>query len=186
MANALKCDRCGSYFDYNPEAKFNFIAFGHKDIIIGKNFPVKDICPDCMELFMKWFENPDNYEPQDLVKNITEEYDRVIKSGDRRAIAHFKNKHGYTMTKEEIDIVNEDKVKHDSIICSPGTPTMDEVRDFCINFSKECSECPFYDEDSWDECSLNKEPHNWSSEEEIISKLLDYKIKHPDWRKKDK
>ena len=47
MANALKCDRCKNYFDYDPEAKANFIAFGHKDIIIGKNFPVKDICPKC-------------------------------------------------------------------------------------------------------------------------------------------
>ena len=59
MASALKCDRCKNYFDYDPSAKFNFIAFGHKDIIIGKNFPVKDICPNCMEQFMKWFENAD-------------------------------------------------------------------------------------------------------------------------------
>lgn len=57
MANALKCDRCGSYFDYNPNAKNNFIAFGHKDIVVGRNFPTKDICPNCMEMFMKWFEN---------------------------------------------------------------------------------------------------------------------------------
>ena len=61
--------------------------------------------------------------------------------------------------------------------------TMDELRDFCENFGKNCSECPFYDEDSWEDCSLNKQPHNWSSEEEIFSKLLDYKIKHSDWRK---
>ena len=46
-------------------------------------------------------------------EDIYDEYDRVIKSGDRRAIAHFKNEHGYTMTKEEIDIVNEDKVKEE-------------------------------------------------------------------------
>lgn len=57
MANALKCDRCGSYFDYDPKAKYNFIAFGHKDIIIGKNFPVKDICPGCMREFLVWFEH---------------------------------------------------------------------------------------------------------------------------------
>lgn len=67
---------------------------------------------------------------------------------------------------------------------STRTPTMDELREFCNNFSKECSDCPFYDKESWDECSLNKQPHNWSSEEEIFSKLLDYKIKQPDWRKK--
>ena len=73
MASALKCDRCGSYFDYNPVAN-NFIAFGHKDIIVGRNFPVKDICPNCMELFKKWYENPDNYDPNDLVKDLNEDY----------------------------------------------------------------------------------------------------------------
>jgi hypothetical protein len=57
MSTALKCDRCKNYFDYDPEVKNNFIAFGHKDIIVGKNFPVKDICPNCMEMFIKWFEN---------------------------------------------------------------------------------------------------------------------------------
>lgn len=68
MANALKCDRCKNYFDYSPVTK-NFIAFGHKDIVIGKNFPVKDICPDCMEQFMTWFENPDN---------VDEEYQKAL------------------------------------------------------------------------------------------------------------
>lgn len=58
MMNALKCDRCKNYFDYDPSAKYNFIAFGHKDIIVGKNFPVKDICPGCMKEFMDWFEAP--------------------------------------------------------------------------------------------------------------------------------
>lgn len=78
MASALKCDRCKNYFDYDPSAKNNFIAFGHKDIIVGRNFPVKDICPNCMDLFMKWFENPDNYDPQDLVKNFDEEYQKEL------------------------------------------------------------------------------------------------------------
>jgi hypothetical protein len=77
--NALKCDRCKNYFDYNPAIK-NFIAFGHKDIVIGKNFPVKDICPDCIESFMNWFENPDNYDPHDLVKNINEEFQKTSES----------------------------------------------------------------------------------------------------------
>ena len=79
MANALKCDRCGSYFDYSPATK-NFIAFGHKDIVVEKNFPVKDICPDCMIEFMTWFENPDNYDPQDLVRNIDEEYQKALEA----------------------------------------------------------------------------------------------------------
>lgn len=67
-----------------------------------------------------------------------------------------------------------------------SAPTMDELRDFCYHFSKDCSECPFYDKENWENCGLKKIPSNWSSEEEIISKLLDYKIKHPDWRKKEK
>ena len=62
--------------------------------------------------------------------------------------------------------------------------TMDEIRDFCNNFSKECSECPFYDE-GCDECELKTFPCNWSSEKEIFSKFLDYKVNHPDWRKVD-
>ena len=66
MANALKCDRCGSYFDYNPNAK-NFIGFGHKDIVVGRNFPIKDICPNCMELFTKWFGNTDGWKPEDCL-----------------------------------------------------------------------------------------------------------------------
>ena len=42
-----------------------------------------------------------------------DEYDRIIKSGDKRAIAHFKNKNGYTMMKKEMDVVNEDKFKEE-------------------------------------------------------------------------
>lgn len=52
--NALKCDRCNDYFDYEQD-KDNFISFGHKDIVVGRNFPVKDICPNCMAIFKKWF-----------------------------------------------------------------------------------------------------------------------------------
>lgn len=71
-----------------------------------------------------------------------------------------------------------------NFIAHPTRPaTMDELRDFCKNFSKNCSECPFYDEDNWEDCKFNTIPCNWSSEEEIFSKLLDYKVKHPDWRK---
>ena len=70
MANALKCDRCGSYFDYSPATK-NFIAFGHKDIVIGNKFPVKDTCPDCITSFMYWFENPGNWKPEDCLEYIS-------------------------------------------------------------------------------------------------------------------
>lgn len=78
MANALKCDRCGNYFDYEPNVK-NFIAFGHKDIVVGKNRPVKDICPSCMEQFMKWFENPVNWKSEDCLMYIVNDDERVNK-----------------------------------------------------------------------------------------------------------
>lgn len=63
--------------------------------------------------------------------------------------------------------------------------TIDELRDFCKNFSKDCSECPFFDEVSWDECKFKHTPCDWSSDEEIFLKLLDYKVNRPDWRKKE-
>lgn len=65
--DAKKCDRCGSYFDYDPSAKNNFIAFGHKDIVVGRNFPTKDICPNCMESFMEWFERPVTLNSEDCL-----------------------------------------------------------------------------------------------------------------------
>ena len=79
---ALKCDRCGSYFDYNPNSN-NFIAFGHQGIIVGKNFPTKDICPNCMELFLKWFENPDNWKPEDCLVNVGDDDERVNKEAEK-------------------------------------------------------------------------------------------------------
>lgn len=65
---------------------------------------------------------------------------------------------------------------------------MDEVRDFCDNFSKNCSECPFSDDRDGvcgGDCGLKTLPYNWPPEEEIFLKLLDYKVNHPDWRKKE-
>lgn len=46
-----------------------------------------------------------------------EEYKKIIESGDKRALAHFKIKHGYTMTKEEQDILNEDRVENPPRLC---------------------------------------------------------------------
>ena len=70
---------------------------------------------------------------------------------------------------------------------STRSATMDEVRDFCNDFYGSCKECPFGDDKDGvcgGACSLKLHPCNWSSEEEIFSKLLDYKVNHPDWRKK--
>jgi hypothetical protein len=75
---ALKCDRCNGYFDYNSDTE-NFIAFGHKHIDTGRTFPVKyiDICPNCMEQFHKWFENPDSWKPEDCLVNADNDNKRV-------------------------------------------------------------------------------------------------------------
>lgn len=38
-----------------------------------------------------------------------DEWERVLMSGDKRAIAQYKADHGFTMTKEEMDILEEEK-----------------------------------------------------------------------------
>lgn len=73
---ALKCDRCNGYFDYISNTK-NFIAFGHKNIFGDKTFSTKDICPNCMGLFLKWFEPPDNGKPEDCLVNVGDDDERV-------------------------------------------------------------------------------------------------------------
>ena len=40
--NALKCDRCGKYYDYDPTVRYNYISFGHKDIVPSKHQQTKD------------------------------------------------------------------------------------------------------------------------------------------------
>ena len=68
--NALKCDRCGKYYDYDPTAKYNYISFGHKDIIPNKKQTTKDICPECMEKFIYWLENPDGWSPEECKRYL--------------------------------------------------------------------------------------------------------------------
>lgn len=121
MANALKCDRCGSYFDYSPDTE-NFIAFGHKNITVSRDLPVKDICPNCMELFMKWLENSDNWKPEDSLAYIGNDTDCTDRSNGATKkeleltselndakiyIAQLKSELGYTMTKEEIELAGD-------------------------------------------------------------------------------
>lgn len=79
------------------------------------------------------------------------------------------------------------KAVNDFITQPSRSATMDEIRDFCENFSKNCEDCPFYEKgfDSWEDCKFKTIPSNWTPEEETFRKLLDYKVKHPDWRKKE-
>lgn len=103
----------------------------------------------------------------------------------------FCDKCGKEITEDVTMVFNHElcsecaKAVDDFITRSSRPTTLDELRDFCANFSKECSECPFYEEDSWDECKFKNMPCNWSREAEIFIKLLDYKVNHPDWRKKE-
>lgn len=52
MAYAKKCDRCGTYFDWEPE--------GYNQIMIENSYATRsklkkfDICPTCMERFTQW------------------------------------------------------------------------------------------------------------------------------------
>lgn len=111
MANALKCDRCNRYFDYDPSVKNNFIAFGHKDIVVGRNFPVKDICPNCMESFMKWFERSITLKPEDCLVNAGND------DGNEDPCKDCINPHceqciyGYKSLEERIRIAKENKEK---------------------------------------------------------------------------
>ena len=54
MSRALKCDRCGGYFDrssngYNQTMVDNSYA-------IGNRLKAFDICPTCMKQFMQWMD----------------------------------------------------------------------------------------------------------------------------------
>lgn len=50
MARALKCDRCGGFFDYIKSLRNYQIRDMNE-----KNFDkTVDLCPDCYETFTKW------------------------------------------------------------------------------------------------------------------------------------
>lgn len=72
--NALKCDRCKRYYDYDPTVRYNYISFGHKDIIPNKKQITKDICPECMEKFIDWLENPEEWSPEDRINELERAY----------------------------------------------------------------------------------------------------------------
>ena len=52
MAKALKCDRCGGFFDYIKALRRYQIHDMHE-----RNFnKTVDLCPDCYEIFTKWLD----------------------------------------------------------------------------------------------------------------------------------
>ena len=50
MAKALKCDRCGNFYDLLKRLRNYQIRNMN-----GTNDPV-DLCPDCYEIFVKWLD----------------------------------------------------------------------------------------------------------------------------------
>ena len=80
MAKALKCDRCGQFFDLLKGLRNYQIRDMNE-----KNFDKQvDLCPDCYEIFTKWLtgEKSRHYEFEDC-DNIKGE--RVIKCREEQA-----------------------------------------------------------------------------------------------------
>ena len=88
-----------------------------------KKIPVEYVNPIIGESKIKYFmplpEMPEDYKGHGPLYKFLEkeEYQKIVESGDKRALAHYKNKHGYTMTKEEMDILDEDRVEKTSRLC---------------------------------------------------------------------
>ena len=91
------CDRC------EREIK------GDAEWIFGK-----ELCEDCCEKIEYFINNPDTIisNPKYEKEKEDAEYEKIFAKGDKRAIAHFKLKHGYTLSKEDLDILKEDEVKN--------------------------------------------------------------------------
>lgn len=68
-----------------------------------------------------------------------EEWMKILESGDRRAIAHFKLKHNYCMSPEEMQLVNEDKVKKEYNEVLKGIKTYAEKKNKCNR--EKCEGC---------------------------------------------
>ena len=62
MAWAMKCDRCGKFFDYNLDdccamAYLIYDVLKTKHSIDGEKY---DLCPDCIESLGRWFNRKDD------------------------------------------------------------------------------------------------------------------------------
>ena len=83
MSEARKCDRCHNFYELpkkqqDKNAPYDLKGAYAKLLLCDNNrdYPETvrwyDLCPNCVELLDKWLENPDNYDPHDLVKNIND------------------------------------------------------------------------------------------------------------------
>lgn len=89
MSEARKCDRCHGYFELSAEDQKNrdypyYMKGAYVKIMLFDRYGERedstrwfDLCPNCIEMLDKWLENPDNYDPHDLIKNVDEEYQKA-------------------------------------------------------------------------------------------------------------
>lgn len=132
MSEARKCDRCHGFYEipneqqdklkpYDVKGAYAKLLFCDNNREYPETVRWYDLCPNCVELLDKWLENPDSYDPNDLVINlgVTDSADRsngatekelelASKLNDAKIyIAHLKSELGYTMTKEEIEFMKD-------------------------------------------------------------------------------
>lgn len=128
MSEARKCDRCHGFYEIPNEQQDKLKPYDVKGAYAkllfcdnNRDYPETvrwyDLCPKCVELLDKWLENPDNYDPNDLIINLSDtactdrsngatekELELASKLNDAKIyIAQLKSELGYTMTKEEMD-----------------------------------------------------------------------------------
>lgn len=137
MSEARKCDRCHGYFELSAEDQKNhdlpYYMKGTyvKIMLFGRYGEVEnsvrwfDLCPNCIELLDKWLENPDidDTDCADRSNGATEkEIELASKLNDANIyIAQLKSELGYTLTKEEIEMVGDNpKYKDPCKTCNDG------------------------------------------------------------------
>lgn len=133
MSEARKCDRCKDFYDIAEEQQDKLKPYDLKGAYAkllfcdnNREYPETvrwfDLCPNCVELLDKWLENPDNYDPNDLIINLGDtdcidrsngatekELELASKLNDAKIyIAQLKSELGYTMTKEEIEFISKE------------------------------------------------------------------------------
>lgn len=58
MAWAMKCDRCGKYYDHHPDDADGVAVLSYdRETDTYHNDENFDLCPDCIKSFDEWFEN---------------------------------------------------------------------------------------------------------------------------------
>ena len=56
MSKALKCDRCGTLYEYNFQLYLNPYFVG-KDCHSYEDKRLLDLCPNCQKMLVEWFKD---------------------------------------------------------------------------------------------------------------------------------